>query len=520
MKSILTSVCYFLSGVLLCSAASANSAGAAPAMASIITQTLPLQLSEAFERAWAGSVEVQRATLMVQASKLNIRAREAAFFMPRLDLGAQAGRQRSLGYGMVAASLPLDVTATLNGVAVDRATMIDIFNGVKAMPPGMIFYQNGILISLADLIASQAPAPDQESATSTSYSNSSQAGVSLSLGYSVYSAGADQRAIDSAKLRANLAEVELLAVKRRVALDGITAYVNLRQAWQQSEFDQEVLLREQGRRDARTKEFQIGTIAKNDLLRADLDYDLQRIKAAKSLLQREQTKQAYCEVVYQLDCVTPHQWPDPETMPAALNDVAQQWQASLFRKTISNRALQGLAVAEAESAYLPRINVNASVNMSGASNTRFQDSLSQFRYRGWQVGLSLSWNLFDGLQSKFGVAAAKLAQDSAELDLAGQLTNSRQEQAAKDKQVASLTREEARINERLARLKLDEALTLERLGRITKDELQVAERSHQLAQLVLKFQEWERLRAVWNEALLPCNSANLTPSGCTNVVAR
>jgi outer membrane protein len=107
--------------------------------------------------------------------------------------------------------------------------------------------------------------------------------------------------------------------------------------------------------------------------------------------------------------------PPPDTVLIAYNlpELIQQAEAvnPQIRLARQQQALAAIAISEAESFNKPRIGLNASYLVNNA-RTEAGIVASNFNY-GLNTGLSLSWNLYDGGNTRRQVANAKIAQQSA-----------------------------------------------------------------------------------------------------------
>ncbi len=92
-------------------------------------------------------------------------------------------------------------------------------------------------------------------------------------------------------------------------------------------------------------------------------------------------------------------------------------------------SLASLAVKELKSQQLPRINLNSSYNYSQSKSD--VGLLTSNRNYGYTVGLSLSYNIFDGFTNRQKISAARINMESARV----QLENAKMETEAGLKQV-------------------------------------------------------------------------------------
>jgi outer membrane protein len=78
-------------------------------------------------------------------------------------------------------------------------------------------------------------------------------------------------------------------------------------------------------------------------------------------------------------------------------------------------SLANFAVNELRSTQLPRINLNSSFRFSNTSSDA--DLFKYSRTYGYTVGLSLSYNIFNGFTNRQKISAARIRSESAETDL-------------------------------------------------------------------------------------------------------
>lgn len=459
--------------------------------------TLPATLPDAIYRAWSSREDIKRADLAIQSAELTLRAKRAALYLPRVDLGMQAGKQRTPTYGYEEA-LPADITATVNGQTLDRNTLLSIARRFQAAPQGLVVYKGGAPLSLDSLIALVASSSTRESNTPWTYAEGYQQSMSLSVGYNLYSGGSEQRAVESAALQHRSSLFEAVSARRKVAIEVIDTWFSLRSAWLQQRHDLHALGLERRRLEARALQYAKGAISSGDNQRAQLDFEMQRLKSDKSAMHLEERRQALCLMLRMTPCPAGGPWEEESViaLPPPVLGIVTQWRTLSAERAETAREGQRLAVKEAKSSYLPRVSISMSSGWSGFSNISLSDARDQFKYRGWQLGIGLSWNLFDGKQTSLSVDVAKLKEIDGDYDIAQQLSGLRQQrmQNLQLQQTAILAGREARISLDLARLALDAARAKHRLGQGSDAELATAELAHASAMLAMQQRELEQQR--------------------------
>jgi outer membrane protein TolC len=420
---------------------------------SIAHAATPATLSQAFEQALRVHPDIQGADNKINTAALNQAANRASLW-PQATLGWSSGMGRSPNYFRQNASLPLDITGTIDGVLVERARLENIVRGAEAPPPRLMLYRAGAVVLLTDLQRELLASSTRESSAPTSYATSYQQGMYVGVSYSLYAGGTDRRALKNASLALQDAEQDRLMAVKTLLEKIVEAYFQLRYALLQEQFDREALASGERKLAHIALQFKEGRVGRADYENAQLQYELQQLQAQKNRMEIETRRQAYCAIAALSDCfwIPSSNWDDDlaDAVPDNYIQAMSKAQQVMQTKIDIARSMRRHEIEDAHSSSLPRVGLSWSAGASGGSDSSLSEAISNNRYRGWQVGLSVSWTLFDGFRNTAIVGLAQQHQADAELQI-GQ-TLSAQEQ---EKQKARLASQQAVLGNRMAQVRLD-----------------------------------------------------------------
>jgi len=227
---------------------------------------------------------------------------------------------------------------------------------------------------------------------------------SLKLNWALYTGGRVEGQIDQAKKNADIANLGVVKAKEQLKLDATTAYYNVLQGRNVVKVNQETVDNLQEHLKNVQAQYQVGTVAKSDVLRSEVE-----LANAQQNLTKAQNN--YDVAAASLNNVTgmpldsQHIMKDELThakYDISLEDSIKMAEA---RRPEIAQSMDSIDIAKAgikiaDSGRLPTVAVSASDGLGG----------SEFpgQNNNWSVGFSASWNLFDA-----GVTGAKVKQAKA-----------------------------------------------------------------------------------------------------------
>lgn len=266
-------------------------------------------------------------------------------------------------------------------------------------------------------------------ATGNSFTNK----VALTL--PLYTGGKVESAIDQAKLGSEAAVLGIEKAKQQIRLDATSAYYNVLQASNMVKLNQESVDRLNAHLKNVQAQYQVGTVAKTDVLRSEVEV----ANAEQNLIKAQN---AYDLAIASLNNVVGM----PLDTQVNVKDQLKYEKLSLTLEDSINQALANrpdLAQAElsvavakegvtaAESGYRPTVAFSAS---EGWSDTSFPGAENNT----WAMSVVASWNIFDS-----GLTKSKVSQSNATLE--------------KSRHQAQQAKDSAQLEVRQAYLNLKEA---------------------------------------------------------------
>ncbi|MDF2501403.1 MAG: tolC 1 [Anaerosporomusa subterranea] len=247
--------------------------------------------------------------------------------------------------------------------------------------------------------------------------NNFENGISLSL--PLYTGGKVESAIEQAKLGNDSAALGLENTKQQIRLDATSAYYNVLQASNMVKLNQESVDRLNAHVKNVQAQYQVGTVAKTDVLRSEVEV----ADAEQNLIKAENSYElsiANLNNVVGMPLETQINVKDQLKYEQVSLTLEQAIKQAMVNRPDLAQAELSVAVAEegvngAKSGYRPTIGVSAS---EGWDDTKFPGTDNNT----WSVGVKASWNIFDS-----GLTNSQVRQSQASLEKARQ-----QQQQAKD----------------------------------------------------------------------------------------
>lgn len=242
-------------------------------------------------------------------------------------------------------------------------------------------------------------------------SHSDNFNTSLRVSWPLYTGGRTEGLIDQAKYNANIATVGVDKVKEQIKLDTTTAYFSVLQNNKLVKVNQQTVDNLSEHLKNVQAQFQVGTIAKSDVLRSEVE-----LANAQQNLTKAQN--AYDVSIATFNNIIGMPLDSQNTMKddlayaqydMSLEDSIQMAKEKrpeiLQSQDTINAAKAGIKVAD--SGKLPTV---AASGTQGWSGSKFPGDNSN-----WTVGISASWDIFDA-----GVTNAKVKAAQANMDKVSQ----------------------------------------------------------------------------------------------------
>ncbi|SDF15778.1 TolC family protein [Sporolituus thermophilus] len=231
---------------------------------------------------------------------------------------------------------------------------------------------------------------------------------SLRMSWQLYNGGRTEAQIKQAELGVTTADINVLKAKQQLILDTTTAYYSVLLAKNMLAVNEETVNNLKAHLEVVQAKYEAGTVAKSDVLRAEVELANAEQNLIKAQNQYElavsnllTTMNMDAGTDLQLEGELQYQ-PDPRTL-AELIAVAKQNRPEIAQAKASIESAES-GVKIAESGKLPTVSLSAT--------TGWNDSLLPSD-NNWSVGLAANWNLFDA-----GVTKAKIKEAEAALDKA------------------------------------------------------------------------------------------------------
>lgn len=252
---------------------------------------------------------------------------------------------------------------------------------------------------------------NNRSSGATGDSSSDSFNTSLRLNVPLYTGGRTEGLIDQAKSNANIATVGVAKEKEQVKLDTTTAYFSVLQNSKLVEVNQQTVDNLSEHLKNVQAQFQVGTIAKSDVLRSEVEL----ANAEQNLIKAKNTYEvsiATFNNIIGLPLDTQNTMKDDLAYVASdisLEDSIQMADEKrpeiLQSQETINGAKAGIKIAD--SGKLPTVTASGSQGWNGS---KFPGDTNN-----WSVGVSASWDVFDG-----GVTNAKIKEAKANMDKVNQ----------------------------------------------------------------------------------------------------
>lgn len=234
---------------------------------------------------------------------------------------------------------------------------------------------------------------------------------SLRMNWQLYSGGRTEAQIDQAKINVSAADLNVEKAKQQLTLDTTTAYYSVLQSKNMLSVNEETVDNLKAHLNIVQAKYEAGVVAKSDLLRAEVEVSNAEQNLIKAQNQRDlavtsllNTMNMDANTELQLDGDLQYK-ADPRTLDESIAMARHNRPEVALAKTSIDSASKGIKIAE--SSNLPSISMSAS--------TGWNDSALPSSDNNWSVGVSASWNVFDGGVTKAKVNQAESSMDKAQL---------------------------------------------------------------------------------------------------------
>ncbi|WP_378954600.1 TolC family protein [Pelosinus sp. sgz500959] len=230
---------------------------------------------------------------------------------------------------------------------------------------------------------------------------------SLKLNWSLYTGGRVEGQINQAKLNADVASLGVTKAQEQLKLDTTTAYYNVLQGHNVVKVNQETVDNLTQHLKNVKAQYQVGTIAKSDLLRSEVE-----LANAEQNLTKAQNN--YDVAVASFNNMTGMPMDSQNIMKDDLTYVkydmsledsikmAQEKRPEIAQSK-DNLAIATTGIKIADSGRLPTVAVSANDGLSGSDFPGQNNN--------WSIGVSASWNIFDAGVTNSKVKEAKANED-------------------------------------------------------------------------------------------------------------
>lgn len=232
---------------------------------------------------------------------------------------------------------------------------------------------------------------------------------SIRMDWKMHSDGRVQNQIEQAKLGLTSADLNIEKTKQQLKLDTTTAYYNVLQAGNMVAVGQESVNNLKEHQKVVQAKYEAGIVAKSDILRAEVElanaeqnlikYNNQHVLAVTNLNNlMNSSADTELELIDALKYEA-----DSRTLEESLQ-LAKANRPEIAQADVSVRSAD-VSVKQASSGTLPLITLSAATGLSDGAQ----------RSDDWSVGLTASWNVFDGGSSKAKLKQAQSSRDKAAL---------------------------------------------------------------------------------------------------------
>lgn len=233
--------------------------------------------------------------------------------------------------------------------------------------------------------------------------------LDVSLNQDLWTSGRNSGLLGQAKARAKAAFANLVGTEQQIALQAITAYVDVRRDTEAVQISTNNLALLERRSEEARQRFNVGDVTRTDVAQAEARFAGARAQLAQAQASLESSRAIYREIVGTEagDLESPRDVAHivPQTLDAAL-ELALDANPGIVSAEFALRGAEQ-AVKVARAGYLPQVGLSGQINRdrtNGENVNRLSDAINGFRNsaRGSAITGRLTFPLYDG-----GVARAQ-----------------------------------------------------------------------------------------------------------------
>lgn len=248
--------------------------------------------------------------------------------------------------------------------------------------------------------------------------------LDVSLSQDLWTSGRNSGLLGQAKARAKAAVANLIGTEQQIALQAITAYVDVLRDIQAVEISTNNLTLLERRGEEMRQRFKVGDVTRTDVAQAEARYAGARAQLAQAQANLESSRAIYREVIGTDpgDLIAPRDVAAivPQTLDAAI-DTALDVNPGIVSAEFTLRGAAS-AVRVARAGYLPQVGLSGQINRdrtNGENANRLADIVNDFSNssRGSSISGRLTFPLYDGGVARAQTRGAKLDVAAAEARL-------------------------------------------------------------------------------------------------------
>lgn len=233
--------------------------------------------------------------------------------------------------------------------------------------------------------------------------------LDVSLTQDLWTSGRNSGLLGQAKARAKAAFANLVGTEQQIALQTITAYVDVRRDIEAVQISTNNLALLERRSEEARQRFKVGDVTRTDVAQAEARFAGARAQLVQAQANLENSRATYQEIVGSVpaELESPRDIAQiiPETLDAAL-EIALETNPGIVSAEFTLRGAEQ-AVKVARAGYLPQVGLSGQINRdrsNGENVNRLSDAINDFNNssRGSAITGRLTFPLYDG-----GVARAQ-----------------------------------------------------------------------------------------------------------------
>ncbi len=244
--------------------------------------------------------------------------------------------------------------------------------------------------------------------------------LDVSLSQDLWTSGRNSGLLGQAKARAKAAFANLVGTEQQIALQAISAYVDVLRDGQAVQISNTNLALLERRSEEARQRFKVGDVTRTDVAQAEARFAGARAQLAQAQAALEQSRAVYREVIGSVpgELEPPRDVAQivPQTLDGAV-DTALDTNPGIISAEFTLRGAEE-AVKVARAGYLPQVGLSGQINRdrtNGQNTNRLADVVNGFSNasRGSAISGRLTFPLYDGGVARAQTRGAKLDVASA-----------------------------------------------------------------------------------------------------------